>query len=275
MCALVGLFASGLLTLGELVPHALAIENKSRPRHEAANNFATMLDMRLGTLLLRDAIITLTQLEQSLRAQVLSGGLLGTNLVELGFIDLNTLGRYLARILDTPLAIADHLEKAEPKLLEAFGAQMADHHSALPLRFEDDEANTIAVVMRNPKNSEEIAAISKHMKLKVRAYVAPELRIFYYLERYYGIRRRTRFTRAPQAAGKKPKSRRERRATQPCAGSDESKIGARQQPSDRRPDHDLENQRLVGNSTGSKQPHEQACSRSNPNRRKVYRIGLV
>ena len=177
-----------------------------------------MLVMRLGTLLLRDAIITLTQLEQSLRAQVLSGGLLGTNLVELGFIDLNTLGRYLARILDTPLAIADHLEKAEPKLIEALGAVMADRHSAVPLRFEDDDSNTVAVAMRDPNDASEIDAISKHLNRKIRAYVAPELRIFYYLERYYGIRRRTRFTRAPDGESKAPSSRRERRATQPFRG---------------------------------------------------------
>jgi hypothetical protein len=174
--------------------------------------------MRLGTLLLRDAIITLTQLEQSLRAQVLSGGLLGTNLVELGFIDLNTLGRYLARILDTPLAIADHFEKAEPKLIEAFGAEMADRTEALPLRFEDDEPNTVAVVMRNPRDTVAIAAIGKHFNAKVRAYVAPELRLFYYLERFYGIRRRTRFTRAPEGEKVAPASRRERRATQPFRG---------------------------------------------------------
>ncbi len=193
-------------------------KNKTRPRRGATDNFATMLVMRLGTLLLRDAIITLTQLEQSLRAQVLSGGLLGTNLVELGFIDLNTLGRYLARILDTPLAIADHLEKAEPKLIEAFGAVMADRFSAVPLRFEDDETNTVAVAMRDPKNEDHIAEISKHLNLKVRAYVTPELRLFYYLERYYGIRRRTRFTRAPEGEKKAPSSRRERRATQPFRG---------------------------------------------------------
>jgi hypothetical protein len=180
--------------------------------------FANIFIMRLGTLLLRDAIITLTQLEQSLRAQVLSGGLLGTNLVELGFVDLNTLGRYLARILDTPLAIADHFEKAEPKLLEAFGAELADRYAALPLRFEEDEPNTVGVVMRDPGDTRGIMEIGRHLNAKVRAYVAPELRLFYYLERYYGIRRRTRFTRAPEEEVGSPTSRRERRATQPFRG---------------------------------------------------------
>lgn len=183
-----------------------------------------MLIMRLGTLLLRDAIITLTQLEQSLRAQVLSGGLLGTNLVELGFVDLNTLGRYLARILNTPLAIADHFEKAEPKLIESFGAEMADRHAALPLRFEADEPNTVSVVMRDPHDTRAMVAIGKHLNAKVRAYVAPELRLYYYLERYYGIRRRTCFTRAPDGEAGSPVSRRERRATQPFRGLNQPSV---------------------------------------------------
>ncbi len=193
-------------------------------RRDLSIKFVTIFGMRLGTLLLRDAIITLTQLEQSLRAQVLSGGLLGTNLVELGFIDLNTLGRYLARILDTPLAIADHLEKADPALIEAMGAAMADRYSAVPLHLDDEASGTVAVVMRDPTKLADIAALSKHLGHKVRACVAPELRIFYYLERYYGIRRRTRFTRAPEEETPVPKSRRERRATQPFRGSTQPNV---------------------------------------------------
>lgn len=171
--------------------------------------------MRLGTLLLRDAVITLTQLEQSLRAQVLSGGLLGTNLVELGFIDLNTLGRYIARVRDIPLAIADHLEKADPKLIEAFGAELADRYCAFPIRFEDQERTTVGVVMRDPSRAQDVAEIERHLGRQVKPYIAPELRVFYYLERFYGIRRRTRFTRPPAPESAAPKSRRERRATQP------------------------------------------------------------
>ena len=37
--------------------------------------------MKLGTLLLRNAAISLSQLESALRTQVLYGGRLGTNLV--------------------------------------------------------------------------------------------------------------------------------------------------------------------------------------------------
>ncbi len=176
--------------------------------------------MRLGTLLLRDAIITLTQLEQSLRAQVLSGGRLGTNLVELGFIDLNTLGRYLARSLDLPLAIADRLEKANMELVEALGAVYADRHSAIPLGYEVNDPEAIGVVMANPNERRSVAAIEEKLGVRIQPYVAAELRLFYYLERYYGIRRKTRFLRTakPDEPVRAPTSRRERRSTQPFRG---------------------------------------------------------
>tara|TARA_R110002096_G_scaffold16898_12_gene58089 strand:- start:29272 stop:30363 length:1092 start_codon:yes stop_codon:yes gene_type:complete len=169
---------------------------------------------------LRDAIITLTQLEQSLRAQVLSGGRLGTNLVELGFIDLNTLGRYLARSMDLPLAIADRLEKADPVLVDKLGAELADRHSAIPLGNEVTDPQTIGVVMGKPTDRRSISAIEEALGSRIQPYVAAELRLFYYLERYYGIRRKTRFTRSAKSdeSVRAPASRRERRSTQPFRG---------------------------------------------------------
>ncbi|MCP4446115.1 MAG: hypothetical protein GY811_12330 [Myxococcales bacterium] len=173
--------------------------------------------MRLGTLLLRDAIITLTQLEQSLRAQVLSGGRLGTNLVGLGFIDLNTLGRYLARSLDLPLAIADRCAKADPEFIEKLGAKLADRHSAIPLGIEKNDPQALGVVFSNPTDRRSITALEEHFGLRIQPYVAAEMRLFYYLERYYGIRRRTRFTRRPKPEDTEaqPAPQKERRSTQP------------------------------------------------------------
>ncbi len=151
---------------------------------------------------------------------MLSGGRLGTNLVELGFIDLNTLGRYLARSMDLPLAIADRLEKADVVLVEKLGAEVANRHSAIPLGKEKNDPQAIGVVMVEPTDRRSVAAIEEKLGSRIQPYVAAELRLFYYLERYYGIRRRTRFTRAPKAddAGRAPTSRRERRSTQPFRG---------------------------------------------------------
>ena len=43
--------------------------------------------MKLGTALVKEGVITPEQLEEALKAQVIFGGKLGTNLIELGYLD--------------------------------------------------------------------------------------------------------------------------------------------------------------------------------------------
>src|SRR5258708_28628566 len=93
------------------------------------------LGMKLGTLLLRNAAIGLSQLEAALRNQVLYGGRLGTNLVELGFIDLELLGSYLAELSGFPIATPTLLETVEADLIDKLGADDAHRLRAIPLGF--------------------------------------------------------------------------------------------------------------------------------------------
>src|SRR5688500_8135849 len=89
--------------------------------------------MKLGTLLLRNAAISLTQLEAALRAQVIYGGRLGTNLVELGFVDLDALAEYLGELTQLPVATRTVLEAARPEALALIDAGMAERLGAMPL----------------------------------------------------------------------------------------------------------------------------------------------
>src|SRR5688572_25977704 len=89
--------------------------------------------MKLGTLLLREAAISLGQLEAALRTQILYGGRLGTNLVELGFLDLDTLGVYLAEAAGVAAATQNLFETAPPELVLRFGAERAERYLAFPL----------------------------------------------------------------------------------------------------------------------------------------------
>jgi len=180
--------------------------------------FAKILGMRLGTLLLRDGIITLTQLEQALRVQVLSGGRLGTNLVELKFIDLSTLGRCLSEVHKVPVTIAGRFEKADTDLIKAFGAEMANRYTAIPIGVDPKDSIRVVIALRDPLDAVAIAAIEKHLQTAVTPNIAGELRLFYYLEKYYQINRRVRYTRAPGPSDGPPKSKRERRKTQPFRG---------------------------------------------------------
>jgi hypothetical protein len=170
--------------------------------------------MRLGTLLLRDAVIRLAQLEEGLRAQVLYGGRLGTNLVELDAIDLDTLGLYLSKVHGVPLATAARMEAADPAVAARLGADLAERHRAFPLGPEPLRPDTIAVAMADPRQHERVADLARRMGCPVSPHVAPELRILYYLEQRLGVARRPRYLRQPDGSSP-PFGMRERRRTQP------------------------------------------------------------
>lgn len=171
--------------------------------------------MKLGTLLLRNAAITLSQLETALRTQVLYGGRLGTNLVELGFIDVNTLTEYLAESLEVPVAKQDMFEAISQQSIDFFGADLARRYEAFPLHDPDLPAAVQAVAMVNPKADHQVAQLATELGKRVVPHISPELRIYYYLEKHYGITRKARYVRVGSRGEQK---RDERRRTQPAGG---------------------------------------------------------
>lgn len=171
--------------------------------------------MKLGTLLLRNAAITLSQLETALRTQVLYGGRLGTNLVELGFIDVNTLTEFLAESLNIPVASQDMFEAVAQQSIDFFGAELARRYEAFPLHDPDLPAAVQAVAMVDPKAEHQVAQLASELGKRVVPHIAPELRIYYYLEKHYGITRKARYVRVGSRGDKK---RDERRRTQPAGG---------------------------------------------------------
>ena len=173
--------------------------------------------MKLGTLLLRDAVISLAQLEAALRAQVLYGGRLGTNLVELAFIDMETLGTYLAQVVGMPLATKEMFEEVEPPLITSFGAELAGLYTAFPLRYEPNDPGTLAVAFADPRDDRSIAHLTELCDCGIAAYIAPELRLYYHLEKHYGIVRKARFVRTGTRQTV-PDEVDERRRTQPAGG---------------------------------------------------------
>ncbi len=160
-----------------------------------------MLDeaMKLGTLLLRNAAIGLSQLEAALRNQVLYGGRLGTNLVELGFIDLELLGAYLAELSGFPIATPTLLENVDAHLIEKLGSDHAHRLRAIPLGHlggSKGADGAIAVALVEPTNAETLEELRSRLEAPITAYVVPELRALYYLEKHFGLPRRARFIRS-------------------------------------------------------------------------------
>jgi len=176
--------------------------------------------VKLGTLLLRNAAIGLSQLEAALRNQVLYGGRLGTNLVELGYIDLELLSAYLAELSGAPIATPTLLDQAAPALMEKLGADEAHRLRAIPLGYLGEGATTVAVAMVEPADKKVVDELAARLDAHIQPYIVPELRAVYYLEKLFGLPRRARFVRSgrPAEPTNGAEATGERRRTQPAAG---------------------------------------------------------
>lgn len=173
--------------------------------------------MKLGTLLLRNAAIGLSQLEAALRNQVLYGGRLGTNLVELGFIDLELLSSYLAELSGYPIATPTLLEEIDRSLVDKLGAEAAHRLRAIPLGYVGEHKDTVAVAIVEPTHADTLDELAQKLGKPITPYVVPELRALYYLEKHFGLPRRARFIRTGRP-GSESEPEHERRKQQPPAG---------------------------------------------------------
>ena len=153
---------------------------------------------RLGELLVAAGLLAAEQVEQALRAQVLWGGRLGTNLVELHLLELDPLSQALGRQHQMPAALARHFEKADPELQHRLSPEIAERFSCIPLLQMGPERHVVVASIA-PLVPRQLAIIADELVVDIARLVpavAAELRIRYQLERVYGIRRAARFLRA-------------------------------------------------------------------------------
>lgn len=181
--------------------------------------------MKLGTLLLRNAAISLSQLETALRSQILYGGRLGTNLIELGFVDVDALTAALGELWSLPVATQALLDAVEPATLAMINARTAEALGVIPLGNVAQFPDALAVAMIDPRDEKAIEELGKLTGHTIAPHVVSEARGLYYLEQLYHLPRRTRYIR--------PGTRRvltaavERRRTQPAGAAVAPRIDAR------------------------------------------------
>ena len=147
---------------------------------------------KLGEMLVRNGLITREQLDSALEAQLMFGGRLGTNLVELGHIGASTLAEFLSRKLELPALDPRALDSIPPAALACLSAEVAEKLSAIPLRLEH---RVLHVAMADPTDLHVIDELSFITGCEVQPVVAPELLLTYGLETLYDVHRKTRFLR--------------------------------------------------------------------------------
>ena len=153
--------------------------------------------MKLGEMLVRDGRLTESQLESALKFQARDGGRIGTVLFEHGFIDLEALTVYLGLELGIPIATGAMLERAKRAAVRLLQPQIAFKYKCVPLVVQDRQ---LIAAIEDPHDFATLEALNSITGYRVLPRVAPEVRLYYYIERYYGVARPARFVKFADTA---------------------------------------------------------------------------
>ncbi|WP_375744345.1 general secretion pathway protein GspE [Corallococcus interemptor] len=135
--------------------------------------------MRLGELLVKDGLVSAAGLEEALESQVVHGGRLGTNLVELGLLSEQDLAKALGRLHNCAYASGEMVP--DPKAVALVNPNEADDKEYLPMRAD---ATRLSVAVVNPHDFTTLDAIAFKTGKRVVPVVIPEFRMNQLLRRH-------------------------------------------------------------------------------------------
>ncbi|HEX8700408.1 MAG TPA: hypothetical protein VF815_16285 [Myxococcaceae bacterium] len=135
--------------------------------------------MRLGELLIQEKLVTPQALEEALESQVVHGGRLGTNLLELGMISEKDLARMLGQLHGCAHSSGEM--KPDAQALALVDLNDADNKDYLPMRVD---ATRLSVAVMNPRDFATLDSLAFQTGKRVVPVVIPEFRMHQLLRRY-------------------------------------------------------------------------------------------
>jgi len=138
----------------------------------------------ISSLLVRDQVVAVRLVEEALERQVLYGGDLETNLLELRAAHEEVLAEYRARAAGMPVAGRRDLALAAPDAVRILSREHAERHRIVPIRFDGRQ---LVVAASQPPPPAAIEELSFLLSAEIAPHVAMEHRLAWALLRYYGI----------------------------------------------------------------------------------------
>jgi hypothetical protein len=151
------------------------------------------MSLKLGELLIKEGIITQIQLDEALKCHIFFGIKLGSSLIELGFVEEDVLLDLLSRKLGVPSVSDAELNEVPPEVIACLSSAVAGKFRVIPIRLEN---KCLHVAMSDPsdfKAQDELSFITGNI---IVPNIAADIRIFYALEKYYGIKLDHRYVSA-------------------------------------------------------------------------------
>jgi hypothetical protein len=144
----------------------------------------------IGQLLVRDDLVSEAQLARALEVQNFAGGRIGTLLMERGVLGEDNLGRMLALQHECGYVPWSALAEIPGETIAVVPARFALKHCAVP--YERGEGY-VKMALRDPSDLRILDELVFVTGRKVLVGVAPEVRIYQALEKYYGKLRAARY----------------------------------------------------------------------------------
>lgn len=148
------------------------------------------MSIKIGDMLIKAGIITMPQLDETLKQQVIFGGKLGTNLLELGLIDEEALAFFLSEKLGVPYVHPSQFENVPKDILNLIPQKVVEKHKVFPIEIRKKR---LLLIMPNPTDMNLIDEISFMINMQIQPVIAPEIRLVMALEKYYGMQKDIRY----------------------------------------------------------------------------------
>jgi len=136
---------------------------------------------RIGNLLVKNRTITLNQLEEGLKRQREKGGNLGSNLIDLGYVNEDQLTSALATQLGVRKAELK-AEELDEDVANLIPAEVAIKFNAIVF---EKVGKTLKVAIADPTNSFALDSIKLVTGCKIEPYISTESTIKSLIERLY------------------------------------------------------------------------------------------
>jgi hypothetical protein len=146
--------------------------------------------LKLGEALVKESLITSEQLKLALERQVIFGGRIGTNIVELGIITEKDLSGFLSWFFKIPVAESALLASIDSETISCIGRELAEKYKTIPFK---KDRNRLSVAMLDPLSMKGVDELRFITGYDIVPHVITELRLLYILEKYYGIERDLRY----------------------------------------------------------------------------------
>ncbi len=138
----------------------------------------------LGSLLVQNRIVGVVQIEKALQRQVIYGGDLATNLLELSVVNEDEIARYAGRAFGMPVLDRELLEEPDASLVRLIPWEKADAHRFVPVSL-DNEKMVVAVSSPIPENA--LEEVSFLLGVEFVPHLVLEFRLALALNRCFGI----------------------------------------------------------------------------------------